>query len=223
MDNIPERPGRASGSSVLKISGLEKHYGPQTVFSDLSLELTDGEIVAVTGPSGSGKTTLLNLVAGLDQPNSGDISVDGQSLSQLDEQQRTLLRRRSIGFIFQFFNLIPTLTVAENCCLPLELNNMEQHRQQVLAQLEEVGLQTKAQQFPEQLSGGEQQRVAIIRALAHRPTLILADEPTGNLDQHSAELMGDFLYQRVKQHRCALLLVTHSKTLAAKADRRLQL
>ncbi|MEE8060060.1 MAG: ABC transporter ATP-binding protein [Pseudomonadales bacterium] len=204
---------------LLRIEGLKKTYDQQTVFNDLSLQLTEGEIVAITGPSGCGKTTLLNLIAGLDKPDQGDIVIDGQSILALNEHHRTLLRRRSIGFIFQFFNLIPTLTVAENCCLPLELNNLKIHQQQVLEQLNEVGLATKHDHFPEQLSGGEQQRVAIIRALAHQPKLILADEPTGNLDQTTSEVMGEFLYQQVKHKQCALLVVTHSQILADQADR----
>ncbi len=204
---------------ILRIDGLKKSYGKQTIFDNLCLQVTAGDVVAITGPSGCGKTTLLNLIAGLDNPEQGDIIIDGQSLSALNEQQRTLLRRQSIGFIFQFFNLIPTLTVAENCCLPLELNQLEARKEQVLEQLSEIGLADKHSQFPEQLSGGEQQRVAIIRALAHQPKLILADEPTGNLDQQTAESTGEFLYRQVKRTQCALLLVTHSQTLAEQADR----
>ncbi len=208
---------------ILRINNLKKSYGQQTVFDDLNLQLTPGEVVAITGPSGCGKTTLLNLIAGLDSPEQGDIVIDGQSLITLDEQHRTLLRRRSIGFIFQFFNLIPTLTVAENCCLPLELNQQENRKQQVQEQLNAIGLANKHNQYPEQLSGGEQQRAAIIRALAHQPKLVLADEPTGNLDQQTAETTAEFLYQQVKQRHCAMLVVTHSQTLANRADRILHL
>ncbi|HEB28891.1 MAG TPA: ATP-binding cassette domain-containing protein, partial [Porticoccus sp.] len=142
---------------LLSIQNLSKTYGTQTVLNDLSMQLSAGEIVAITGPSGCGKTTLLNLIAGLDDPDEGSIVLAKQTLGMLNEQQRTLLRRRSIGFIFQFFNLIPTLTVAENCCLPLELNNIIDQKSRVLDQLKQVGLANKLDQFPEQLSGGEQQ------------------------------------------------------------------
>jgi putative ABC transport system ATP-binding protein len=209
----------SSVEPLLCIQNLSKAYGSQNILNKLSMQVCAGEIVAITGPSGCGKTTLLNLIAGLDDPDEGRIVVANQSLDTMNEQQRTLLRRRSIGFIFQFFNLIPTLTVAENCCLPLELNKMIDQKTRVLDQLQQVGLKDKLDQFPEQLSGGEQQRVAIIRALAHQPKIVLADEPTGNLDQHTAEIMADFIREQVKQRHCALLMVTHSQSLAEKADR----
>lgn len=207
---------------LLSISALSKSYGQQTVLKGLSLQLNHSEIVAITGPSGCGKTTLLNLIAGLDQSDRGTIFFDGQNISQLSEQQRTLLRRQSIGFIFQFFNLIPTLTVLENCLLPIELNKHldKQKRTSIVdKQLCDAGLADKRQSYPEQLSGGEQQRVAIIRALAHQPKLVLADEPTGNLDQDTADAMGDFLCKHVKNNQCSLLMVTHSLSMARKADR----
>lgn len=209
-------------STLLSISELGKFYGDQKVFDGLSLQVAAGEIVAITGPSGCGKTTLLNLIAGLDNADHGEIVVNSLSINTLNEQQRTLLRRQAIGFIFQFFNLIPTLTVLENCLLPLELNNLldKSHlSSEIKDQLWEAGLIGKQNQYPEQLSGGEQQRVAIIRALAHQPKLVLADEPTGNLDQKTAENMADFLCQQVKNKQCALLMVTHNQELARRADR----
>lgn len=209
--------------ALLSIKALSKSYGQQRVLNDVSLQLKPGEVVAITGPSGCGKTTLLNLIAGLDSADSGEIVINGQSLKTLNEQQRTLLRRQSIGFIFQFFNLIPTLTVAENCFLPLQLNNREALRPEVTQQLERLGLGTKLHRFPEQLSGGEQQRVAIVRALAHQPLLVLADEPTGNLDQQTASSVASLLFQQIKASESALLLVTHSQPLADKADRIIQL
>jgi putative ABC transport system ATP-binding protein len=208
--------------TILSIKGLDKSYAEQPVIASLSMELSAQEIVAITGPSGCGKTTLLNLIAGLDQPDRGSITIDGQTLFNLNEQQRTLLRRRSIGFIFQFFNLIPTLTVLENCLLPIELNNPANKISQsdlVKTQLCETGMKGKLEHYPEQLSGGEQQRVAIIRALAHQPKLILADEPTGNLDQETAETMADYLCHQTRLNHCALLIVTHSQDLAKRANR----
>ena len=208
---------------VLYIEKLAKHFEQQIIFEDLSLSLQPGEIAAITGPSGSGKTTLLNIVAGLDFPDHGSITINQQAVIGLNEQERTLLRRRDIGFIFQFFNLIPTLTVLENCLLPLELNGQRlgtgnSAQQAIEQQLERIGLLSKKEQFPENLSGGEQQRVAIIRALSHQPKLLLADEPTGNLDHETAETVTELLCQEVKQSNASLLVVTHSDALAARAD-----
>lgn len=180
-----------------------------------------GEFVAILGKSGSGKSTLLNVISGIDQPDKGDIIVNGQTLTQLDEHQRTLFRRQNIGFIFQFFNLIPTLTVIENVSLPLELlgmglNEAKEQTSQILA---EVGLADRLDTFPERLSGGEQQRVAIARALVHDPLVVLADEPTGNLDEETGAQVLALLDKLTRQAGKNLIMVTHSKENAVYADR----
>ena len=197
----------------------------QTVLDSASFTLRRGETVALLGRSGSGKSTLLNLLSGIDLPASGRIVVEGVDLAQLDERQRTLFRRRHIGFIYQFFNLVPGLTAAENIALVLELNGSTPA--QALARsrqaLEEIGMAYKAAAYPEQLSGGEQQRVAILRALAHAPALVLADEPTGNLDAQSGRDMLALLHSQVVRHHGTLLLVTHSLAVAKNADRILTL
>jgi putative ABC transport system ATP-binding protein len=179
----------------------------------------------VLGKSGSGKSTLLNLISGIDRADRGRIWLGAQELTALDDQARTLLRREKIGFIFQFFNLIPTLTVLENITLPLELNGVKPHaaRRQVEPLLEAVGLLDRARAFPDRLSGGEQQRVAIARALAHDPWLVLADEPTGNLDEETGRLVLALLDRLTRQAGKNLIMVTHSAEAAAYADRRLRL
>jgi putative ABC transport system ATP-binding protein len=197
----------------------------QQVFAGLELELAAGEVLALIGASGSGKTTLLNLLSGIDRADRGRIALDGVELSALAEPELTLLRRRRIGFVFQFFNLIPTLRVAENIALPMELlardpELIEQRTAQLLAQ---VGLPRMGSRFPETLSGGEQQRVAIARALAHQPQLLLADEPTGNLDEASGEQVISLLTGLAREQGVSMLLVTHSPRVAAIADRCLKL
>jgi len=201
-----------------RVDGGARHW----VLRDLDLSMAPGEVVAVVGPSGSGKSTLLNVIAGLDQADCGDIHFDGSELTALDERERTALRRRKIGFVFQFFNLIPTLTVRENCLLPQFLNDAPAPRR-VDELLSLVGLADKTHRFPEQLSGGEQQRTTLARALAHAPALVLADEPTGNLDADNGAAVADLLWRELRRHRCAALLVTHSAELAARADRILRL
>ena len=184
-----------------------------------------GEIVAVMGRSGAGKSTLLNLVSGIDRPDSGTVEVDGRNVSALGEPQRTLYRRAHVGFVYQFFNLIPTLDVAENVRLVLELNGMHGSaaRERTSAVLAAVGLDGRAASRIDQLSGGEQQRVAIARALVHRPQLLLADEPTGNLDDDTAREVLAVLLAAVRGRGTTLLMVTHDLTLAAVADRVLEL
>ncbi|MGW8225332.1 MAG: ABC transporter ATP-binding protein [Anaerolineales bacterium] len=180
-----------------------------------------GEFIAILGKSGSGKSTLLNVISGIDEPDRGDIQINGQQLTHLDEYQRTIFRRQNIGFVFQFFNLIPTLNVMENVSLPLELvgagvKEAVERSSQILA---EVGLSDRLNTFPERLSGGEQQRVAIARALVHDPLLVLADEPTGNLDEETGRQVLDLLDKLTRQAGKNLIMVTHSKENAIYADR----
>lgn len=190
-----------------------------------SFGLQRGEIVALLGRSGCGKSTLLNLISGIDLAEAGRVVFDGQDLSALPEQQRTLFRRRHIGFIYQFFNLIPSLTAAENIALVLELNGSASGKalQRARAALDSIGLGSKCAQYPAELSGGEQQRVAIVRALIHQPALVLADEPTGNLDAASGKQMLELLCTQARVHHSTLLLVTHSLEVAQAADRILTL
>jgi putative ABC transport system ATP-binding protein len=216
-------------NTFIRLDGLSKSYqeGGQTrtVLHEAEAEFARGEFVAILGKSGSGKSTLLNLISGVDLVDGGDISVNGQRLTALNEHQRTLFRRRNIGFIFQFFNLIPTLTVWENVILPLELAGMDngQARRQAEGLLEAVGLLDRRDTFPDRLSGGEQQRVAIARALVHDPPLVLADEPTGNLDEETGRQVMELLDRLTRQNGKNLILVTHSDEAAAYADRVLTL
>lgn len=193
----------------------------QVVLQDINLQVTQGERVALVGSSGSGKSTLLNLLGGIDKPSAGDIHLAGQTFSQLTEPALTLFRRQHIGFIYQQFNLIPTLTVAENILLPLELLGLDPATQQQRLNdwLNAIQLPKRAQAFPDQLSGGEQQRVAIARALIHQPALVLADEPTGNLDAKTGALVLDLLFELSRAQQQSLLVVTHSQVVAERADR----
>ncbi|MCJ7535470.1 MAG: ABC transporter ATP-binding protein [Anaerolineales bacterium] len=184
-----------------------------------------GEFIAILGKSGSGKSTLLNVISGIDEPDQGNIQINGQLLTQLDEYQRTLFRRQKIGFVFQFFNLIPTLTVLENVSLPLELvgAGVQDAVEKASQILDEVGLSDRLNTFPERLSGGEQQRVAIARALVHDPLVVLADEPTGNLDEDTGEQVLAILDRLTRQAGKNLIMVTHSKENAIFADRLFEL
>jgi putative ABC transport system ATP-binding protein len=195
------------------------HLRPVLVHANAAFER--GESIAILGRSGSGKSTLLNLISGIDLVDAGRICVDGVDLTALDEQRRTLYRRRNIGFIYQFFNLISTLTTLENVTLPLELNGVSSRAARSCAQelLQAVGLLDRADTFPDRLSGGEQQRVAIARALVHDPLLLLADEPTGNLDEDTGRTILDLLDRLTRQSGKNLILVTHSREAAARADR----
>ena len=197
----------------------------QVVFDSLTFSVDRGEAVALLGASGSGKTTLLNLVSGIDTPDNGRVLLDGVDVHALGEPERTLLRRNRIGFVFQFFNLIPTLKVGENVALPMELLGAGDNaaRQRAAALLEDVGLGGLSERYPETLSGGEQQRAAIARALAHEPAVLLADEPTGNLDEDTGGLIVDLLTNLARQQGTTLLLVTHSTQVARAADRVLRL
>ena len=206
----------------LRIKQLSKHYDEVAVFSDVSLEVTPGEFVAIVGESGVGKSTLLNCMAGLDSWNSGSVHLDGVDIGALSDDQRALLRREKVGFVFQAFHVLPHLDVAQNVALPLLL--LGQHDDaRVLAMLNAVGLQGLGARLPQQLSGGQLQRVAIARALIHRPGLLLADEPTGNLDPSTAAKVMDALVAQTREHGASLVLVTHSETAAARADRVLHL
>lgn len=214
---------------MLTVDDLYKHYRSggrdQTVFQALNLQLSQGEAVALVGASGSGKTTLLNLLSGIDSADSGRVLIDGVDVHAQGEPERTLFRRHNIGFVFQFFNLIPTLTVGENIALPMELVGLPAQvaHKRADALLEQVGLPDMAARFPETLSGGEQQRTAVARALAHQPKLLLADEPTGNLDQETGHSIIHLLRELARVHDTTMLIVTHSHAVAESADRVLRL
>lgn len=216
-------------NALLRFHDLTKSYYEgdvrRVVLQNAHAEFQSGEITAILGKSGSGKSTLLNLISGIDAPDSGQIWVEGQELTTLSERDRTLFRRARIGFVFQFFNLIPTLTVGENVILPLELNRIprDQAHQKAQDQLEAVGLRDRWNTFPEKLSGGEQQRVALARALVHDPLLILADEPTGNLDEETGAQVISLLARLTREGNRTLLIVTHSLEATSLADRVLRL
>ncbi|MBI2218350.1 MAG: ABC transporter ATP-binding protein [Candidatus Rokubacteria bacterium] len=190
-----------------------------TVLDGVSLDVGRGEFVAVSGPSGSGKSTLLGLVAGLDQPTSGSVAIGGRELGRLDEDALARLRRETVGYVFQSFHLIPTLTAAENVAVPLELAGRDDALGRAGALLDEVGLEGRAHHYPVQLSGGEQQRVAIARAVALAPPLLLADEPTGNLDSTTGAQIIELLLRLRRERGATLVMVTHDPALAAHADR----
>ncbi len=190
------------------------------VLVNVSLTVKQGERVALLGSSGSGKSTLLNLIGGIDEPSHGSITINDQVITQLAEPALTLFRRQNIGFIYQQFNLIPTLTTAENILLPLELIGVSsaEKQQRLLYWLNAIGLAERGGAFPDHLSGGEQQRVSIARALIHQPSLVLADEPTGNLDAQNGQQILNLLFDLANQHKQSLLIVTHSKAVADRAD-----
>lgn len=199
----------------------------RTILNDVSMELGCGEFVVLLGKSGSGKSTLLNLIGGIDAPTAGDVRIDGRSITRMSDQERTLYRRNHIGFVFQAFNLIPMLSVWENVLLPVELSSDERHRREGQARakdlLERVGLGDRLGAFPDRLSGGEQQRVAIARALANDPLVVLADEPTGNLDAENGRLVLQLLDTLTRQAGKNLVMVTHSEEVIGIADRVLRL
>jgi putative ABC transport system ATP-binding protein len=208
----------------VEVRGLCKRFGGDTgrrVLQDVSLRVRAGEYIAIMGESGAGKSTLLNLIAGLERPDAGEIRIEGIPLGALDERARTLLRRQRLGFVFQAFHLLPYLSVARNVGLPLALNRMggAEAALRVEELLAAVGLAGRGTSAPTELSGGEMQRVAIARALAHRPAVLLADEPTGNLDPGIASTVLALLRDQVRRDGAAGILVTHSKAAAASADR----
>ena len=210
---------------IVKISGLSKAFeeGGQTrmVLNSLDAEFRRGEFAVLLGRSGSGKSTLLNLISGIEKPTAGDVFIDDVPITRLSDRRRTLFRRDHIGFIFQFFNLIPTLTVLENVTLPQELagKNGQDIRQKAGYLLEQVGLSDRLDTFPDKLSGGEQQRVAIARALAHDPLLLLADEPTGNLDEETGDRVLALLLELTRTAGKTLIMATHSQEIVPLADR----
>ena len=206
---------------MLELRDLKKTYGERAVLRGLSHQFQPGEFVAIMGESGVGKSTLLNLIAGLDAPDSGEIIIDGVHMAALDDDAATLLRRERMGFIFQAFHVLPHLTLAQNVALPLLLNGRS--RERASAMLAAVGLGGRDDDFPRQLSGGEMQRVAIARALVHRPALVLADEPTGNLDPDTASTILALLRAEVKASGACAIMVTHSHAAAAQADKTLLL
>ena len=221
---VPPQPA-APPAVVLDVAAVTKTYGARRVLDAVSFRVQAGQRVALTGPSGSGKTTLLNCLGGIDRPDSGSLALRGQRIDQLDSNALARLRREQVGTVFQFFHLLPTLSAAENIELPLQLLGIpptERH-ERVAALLKRVGLEARSAALPSQLSGGEQQRIAIARALIHRPALILADEPTGNLDSASGENILRLLRELTDETHTALVLVTHSEDAAAICHERVHL
>jgi putative ABC transport system ATP-binding protein len=212
---------------MIELRGVSKTVpsgdGQLTILHPLDLSVASGEFLAVTGPSGSGKSTLLGLVAGLDAPSTGSILIDGEDITALDEDALARLRGGKIGFVFQFFHLIPSLTALENVRVPLELAGAGDPAGRATALLDEVGLADRRHHYPSQLSGGEQQRVAIARALANNPPILLADEPTGNLDTVTGRHIIDLLAEVNRTRRATVVLVTHDAELAARARSRIAL
>lgn len=218
-----------TSNALLRINGLSKSYEEagqrRSILRDVSLEIYPGEFIALLGSSGSGKSTFLNLLSGIDLADSGEIWLQGQNLVAMNEAERTLFRRNHIGFVFQFFNLLPTLTVLENVTLPAELRGtpLKQAQARAAELLAQVGLAGRESAFPDRLSGGEQQRVAIARALSHDPLLVLADEPTGNLDEETGAHIMALLEQLTRQAGKNLVMATHNLENARLADRVLRM
>jgi putative ABC transport system ATP-binding protein len=206
---------------MLQIHGLTKRFRERAVLAHLDLTVGGGEYVAIVGESGSGKSTLLNLIAGLDRPDAGSVVIDGVDIAALDDTARTLTRRSKLGFVFQAFHILPHLTVAQNVALPLVLLGVapEPREQRAADLLAEVGLAGREASMPRELSGGELQRVAVARSLVHQPALVLADEPTGNLDPDTASVVLQLLAREIRSRHAAGVLVTHSEVAAATADR----
>ena len=218
-----ESPSPAVKRPILEIHGLKKIHRTAshelTVLRDIELSLDEGDTLAIIGPSGSGKTTLLGLCAGLDDATAGSVKLDGQALEELSQDARAALRNRLVGFVFQSFQLIPTLTAVENVLVPLELRGETGRQKDAEDLLRQVGLGDRLDHYPLQLSGGEQQRVALARAFIHRPKILFADEPTGNLDAETSGPIVEMLLRLNREAGTALVLVTHDPALAAKAHR----
>jgi len=212
---------------VIRVDGVRKTYrsgeAPLSVLRDISFRVDEGQVLAVVGPSGSGKTTLLGLLAGLDLPTEGTVRVDGTDLASLDENGRARLRREKVGFVFQSFQLIPTLTAVENVRVPLELRGDPDAEGEAERLLGRVGLAERIDHYPVQLSGGEQQRVALARAFVNRPRLLLADEPTGNLDVDTGGRVVDLMMEMNRERGTTIVLVTHDTALASRAERTITL
>jgi putative ABC transport system ATP-binding protein len=206
---------------LARLSRVSKRYRNHPVLLDVDLAIGQGELIVIVGRSGSGKSTLLKLLGGLDRPTSGEVSLLGRRLDSMSERELAALRRKTIGFVFQFFNLIPTLTVLENVSLPLALNGVAraEARRRSSELLGELGVAEFAERFPEELSGGEQQRVAIARAIAHEPQLVLADEPTGNLDLETAQSVIELLDRTCRKRGATLVMATHGREVIGAADR----
>ena len=214
-------------SKILKITGLERTYTSGnkqlTVLHDITFDVEKGQTFSIVGPSGSGKTTLLGLCAGLDAPNAGSVELCGQDLNTLNEDQRAQLRNKEVGFIFQNFQLLPTLTALENVSVPLELQGAKDATQKGTELLEKVGLKDRLHHYPSQLSGGEQQRVALARAFANAPSILFADEPTGNLDTETGEKVIQLLLDLNKENGTTLVIITHDLELANRTQQILRL
>ncbi len=216
--------GSTSTKPIVQIRNLTKTYGDEgrqlTVLNDVELDIPAGDFFVLLGSSGSGKSTLLNLISGIDQPTQGEIWLNGSEITSLSERQRTLFRRNHVGIVFQFFNLIPTLTVLENTTLPHELRGIPRHQSDLMARkmLERVGLGDRANDFPDKLSGGQQQRVAIARALVHEPMIVLADEPTGNLDADTGKTVLALLLELTRSAGKTLVMATHDPAIVPLAD-----
>ena len=212
---------------MIRLVKASRTYGtpPVTALNSVSLEIGRGEFIAITGPSGSGKSTLLNLLGGLDHPTSGEVLVDEVHLEKADDHTLTLYRRTKLGIVFQFFNLLPSMSIAENVEMPLLLRGDPpgRVRKAALEMLDQVGMSRRADHFPHQLSGGEMQRAAIARALIHGPSLLLADEPTGNLDSKNAGQVLEVITKIASRRTTTVIMVTHSDTVAALADRRIEM
>lgn len=208
---------------ILKTKNLKKYYGKGEslvkAIDDTNISITEGEFVAIVGKSGSGKSTLLHMIGGLDRPTEGKVFIDGKDIFTLKDEQLAIFRRRKIGFIFQYYNLIPSLNVWENIVLPIGLDNKDVDKDFINDIINALGLENKKESLPNTLSGGQQQRVAIARALASRPSIILADEPTGNLDSKTSDEVMSLLKVMIKKYNQTLVMITHDETIAQMADR----
>jgi putative ABC transport system ATP-binding protein len=230
ISNGKNHNSKSNNNIIIKLSDVSKTYleenkSEHKVLNRVNIEINEGEIIIILGRSGSGKSTLLNLLSGIDVPSSGHIYLNNNDITSMSEKDRTLFRRNNIGFVFQFFNLIPTLTVEENLLLPLELKGKISDKEQRIAMeiLQEIGLADRASSYPDQLSGGEQQRVALARAIIHDPSIILADEPTGNLDFETGLLIINLLDRIIRKKKKTMIMATHSKEVIGMADRILTL